>query len=317
MSATDATRTDTTVSGLELLAGRVDRAVAATAGLDEHARAAAVELREALEAFHREALVTIVRTLREDDRGRELLFGLVDDPTVHALFALHGIIRTNPLQRAEEALTAVRPYLQGHGGDVELLGLDGGVAQVRLLGSCNGCSMSSQTLKNAVEVALVEGVPEIAGIEVVDDAPDETLIDPASLFRRPGDDPAARTTAPTAGSAATASAAAGTEPATAGWVRGPGLLELGETGVVRVDHGDTSFVVVQDGGVVAAYRNACGHLGLDLDDASVAGGRIVCDHHGFQFDLATGAGLTQPGTALTAVPCRVEGVHVWLLPDPT
>lgn len=323
MSATETTTSSSTpaddvtveeVSTLELLAGRVDRAIAGVEGLPEDARATATELRESLEAFHREGLVTIVRSLREDDEGRRLLFDLVDDPLVHALFTLHRIIRTNPLQRAEEALASVRPYLESHGGDVELVGLDGGVARVRLLGSCNGCSMSSQTLKNAVEVALVDGVPEIGGIEVVEDAP-TTLIDPASLFRHPDGRDRGSLPPPTSAARPPGPADGPTE-AEGGWVRGPGLLEVGDPGIARADVDGASFVVVQDGGVVRAYRNQCGHLALPLDDAHVGGGRLACDHHGFQFDVATGVGLTQPGTGLEPVPCRVEGVHVWLLPDP-
>ena len=61
MSATETTTSSSTpaddvtveeVSTLELLAGRVDRAIAGVEGLPEDARATATELRESLEAFH-------------------------------------------------------------------------------------------------------------------------------------------------------------------------------------------------------------------------------------------------------------------------
>ena len=35
-----------------------------------------------------------------------------------------------------EALDSVRPYMESHGGDVELLGIEDGVARLRLEGSC-------------------------------------------------------------------------------------------------------------------------------------------------------------------------------------
>ena len=119
----------------EALATAVDAAAGAVAGLDEPARSAATDLRMAIEAFHRPALVHIVRTLRDDPRGKELLFDLVDDPNVRAVLGLHGIIRADPATRARRALDAVRPYLQSHGGDVELVRVEGGTAYVRLHGS--------------------------------------------------------------------------------------------------------------------------------------------------------------------------------------
>ncbi|TVR36244.1 MAG: hypothetical protein EA388_04520 [Nitriliruptor sp.] len=304
----------TDTSPVELLAGRVDRAVSAAMQLDQTARDIAIEVKDATEAFHREALVTIVQRLKADPRGKELLFELVDDEGVYGLLTLHGIVRTPPLVRAEQALASVRPYLESHGGDVELVDIDDGVAKVRLLGSCNGCSMSSQTLTNAVQTALVDNVPEIAGIEVVPTEAEPALIAPESLFRRPDSD-AVTNGAPTSTQGATA--AAEHDPAASGrdgWVRGPALLELPDPGLVRTDIDGDSFIVVHDGGVITAFRNECGHLGLELDDAEVGRGRVVCDHHGFQFDVMTGAGLTDPDAGLDPIPSRVEGVHVWLRP---
>lgn len=81
----------------EDLARRVDEAARAVANLDEPARRAAHELRAAIEAAHRDALITIVRRLRAEPGGRGVLFELVDDPLVRMLFSLHGIIRPDPV----------------------------------------------------------------------------------------------------------------------------------------------------------------------------------------------------------------------------
>jgi hypothetical protein len=80
----------------EALAKAVDDAAAEVAALEGTPRKVAEELRTAVEAAHRAGLVTIVRALRADDAGRELLFALVDDPLIRMLFSLHGIIRTDP-----------------------------------------------------------------------------------------------------------------------------------------------------------------------------------------------------------------------------
>jgi Fe-S cluster biogenesis protein NfuA len=65
----------------------------------------------------------------------------------------------------EKALDKVRVALQAHGGDVELVGIDGNVVRVKLTGACIGCPFSMMTLKNGVERALKEEIPEIERVE--------------------------------------------------------------------------------------------------------------------------------------------------------
>ena len=60
----------------------------------------------------------------------------------------------------------MRPYLESHGGNVELLGLEDGVARIRLEGSCNGCPASAATLELAIKQALDEAAPDLLGLEV-------------------------------------------------------------------------------------------------------------------------------------------------------
>ena len=105
----------------EELAQRVDDAVAALADLDPSARKTAEELQAAIEGVHRAGLVTIVRRLREQDATRAALLELVDDPAVHLLLSLHGIIRPDPVTHAAQVLDSVRPQLHSHGGDVSLV----------------------------------------------------------------------------------------------------------------------------------------------------------------------------------------------------
>ena len=67
-------------------------------------------------------------------------------------------------KRVEAALEEVRPALQMDGGDVELVGVDGGVVSVRLLGACGGCPMATMTLVGFVEERLRQRVPEIRSV---------------------------------------------------------------------------------------------------------------------------------------------------------
>ncbi|MCR4402566.1 MAG: NifU family protein [Firmicutes bacterium] len=70
-------------------------------------------------------------------------------------------------ERIEKALEKIRFALRAHGGDVELVSVDDGVVKVRLTGACVGCPMSAMTLRNGVERALKEEVPEVKRVEAV------------------------------------------------------------------------------------------------------------------------------------------------------
>ena len=70
-------------------------------------------------------------------------------------------------ERVQEVLDKVRPALQADGGDVELVGVDGGVGKVRLTGACKGCPMSQMTLTHSVERVLKAEVPEVERVEAV------------------------------------------------------------------------------------------------------------------------------------------------------
>ena len=65
-------------------------------------------------------------------------------------------------EKVQAILNDVRPALQADGGDVELIDVDDqGIVKVRLQGACSGCPMASMTLKNGIERALKEAIPEV------------------------------------------------------------------------------------------------------------------------------------------------------------
>ncbi len=71
--------------------------------------------------------------------------------------------------RVKEVIDRIRPLLQGHGGDVELVGVDQetGVVSVRLQGACRGCPGATMTLKMGIERHLRENVPEVTEVVAV------------------------------------------------------------------------------------------------------------------------------------------------------
>lgn len=87
------------------------------------------------------------------------------DELVAHLLLLHGLHPVEVEQRVRDALAGVRPYLESHGGDVELLGVEGGVVRLRLEGSCDGCPASAMTLKLAIEEAVLAAAPDVERVE--------------------------------------------------------------------------------------------------------------------------------------------------------
>jgi Fe-S cluster biogenesis protein NfuA len=107
-----------------------------------------------------------------DESGPAMSDALVGDDLLASLLLVHGLHPDSLETRVERALEQVRPLLGGHGGDVELLEIDGraGTVHLRLLGSCDGCPSSGITLQTAVERAITEAAPEIVVIDVDDPA---------------------------------------------------------------------------------------------------------------------------------------------------
>ena len=70
--------------------------------------------------------------------------------------------------RVEFVLDHIRPSLQADGGDLELVEItEEGIVRVRLMGACNGCALSTLTIKNGVEHILKDHVPEVLRVEAV------------------------------------------------------------------------------------------------------------------------------------------------------
>lgn len=71
-------------------------------------------------------------------------------------------------KKVQNALQQVRPYLQQDGGDVEYVDMTNeGVVMVRLQGHCGSCPHAMMTLKQGIEVALKEAIPEVKSVERV------------------------------------------------------------------------------------------------------------------------------------------------------
>ena len=73
----------------------------------------------------------------------------------------------------------IRPAVQEDGGDIRYVefNVDTGIVMVQLAGSCVGCPSSSVTLKNGVENMLMHYIPEVTGVEALEEENEEEAVE--------------------------------------------------------------------------------------------------------------------------------------------
>jgi len=80
------------------------------------------------------------------------------------------VIHNDPmlLQRIESTLDSLRPYLEADNGNVSLVEVtEDMIVKLELQGACSSCSMSQMTLKAGIEQSLLKAIPELKGVEAV------------------------------------------------------------------------------------------------------------------------------------------------------
>jgi nitrite reductase/ring-hydroxylating ferredoxin subunit/Fe-S cluster biogenesis protein NfuA len=273
----------------EDLANELDVAIAAVDSLPEPARTKAKNATEALERFFSEAVAQQVRILRDQvEGGSAALAALAADPLVRTLFLATGVLRPGPTERAERALDLVRPYVRSHWGEVELVRVEPPVAYLRFKGACDGCVGSLSSLEDVVGQAILAAVAEVERIEVMDAAAvvgDRDAPVAMSATRRHG----------------------GT------WLEGPRFEDVPAPGVLAWRAGERNLLIVSHQGSVSCFENACAHLGMPLDRATVGSdGTLRCPWHGFTYDARTGESLNLPGVQLLSYEARVTAGRVMI-----
>ena len=105
---------------------------------DPAARELATEVLGALLDLYGEGLGRIVEVLAAHDGDGALAEQLANDELVAHLLLLHGLHPVPVEERVRGALAEVLPYLESHGGAVELVAVEDGIARVRLRGQLLG-----------------------------------------------------------------------------------------------------------------------------------------------------------------------------------
>ena len=73
-------------------------------------------------------------------------------------------------EKVVQFIEEIRPLIQGHGGDVEFVSLEGNTVNLRLHGACHACPHAMMTLKNGIEAEMRERLSPDLTVERVMDA---------------------------------------------------------------------------------------------------------------------------------------------------
>jgi Fe-S cluster biogenesis protein NfuA/nitrite reductase/ring-hydroxylating ferredoxin subunit len=169
---------------------------------------------------------------------------------------IHDLYPVPLEERVMSALDTIRPYMESHGGNVELLGVEDGVAKLRLQGSCKSCRASSSTLELAVRQALQEAAPDLLGMDVegiVEEEEEEVTGIPL----------------PTLNGAPS-------------WH----ILDISAPEFMSATAVDgMSLVVANVDGTLLAYRNQCASCDAELSDGTLDRGALACPSCGRSYFL--------------------------------
>jgi Fe-S cluster biogenesis protein NfuA/nitrite reductase/ring-hydroxylating ferredoxin subunit len=261
-------------------------------------RELAEELVSALVQMYGIGLDRIMEALMGAGEGGErIAVGLTDDPLVATLLLIHDLHPIPLSERVQAALDSVRPYMESHGGGVELLGLENGVARIFLRGSCSDCSASSVTLELAIKQALEEAAPDLAGLEVEGVAPQ--TVNGVGL-------PMVTGSAPSTGMELPVVMSDGPAP-TPSWYEVVSVGELSDGTAVPVAVAGVELMIANVAGTLLAYRDVCASCGGTIHDGSLDSGALACRHCRRSFFLPrAGRSLDDDGLQLEPVPLLRE-----------
>jgi len=251
-------------------------------------------------------LATLVETLeREGDDRALMLLQLIDAvhrpgieriaagelaaPTAVALLAMYGLGPVDQRVEAEEALDEIRPYIESHGGELELVDVADGVVSVRMSGACNGCAASAMTLKRGIEEKLRERLDWFEEVLAVQPAADEphAEIGGVSLPLLHIEPLPKRTDGDGAGSGQLLQIKSLRRPV---FVEAGAFDELAPGTMKAVDVNGSSVVVLNIAGEPYAFANVCPAAGgrLPLDGGRLTGSVLVCPWHNCAYDARSG-----------------------------
>jgi len=259
---------------------------------DASARATATETVQLLLDLYGEGLGRMMDSVYELG-GAPMLESLADDELVSHLMLLHGLHPIALETRVLRALQDVRPYLESHGGNVELVRIEDATAYLRMEGSCKGCPASAMTLKLAIEKAILTAAPELARIEAEGAA----------------DEPAPRNVTFIAGPTSRDKLQPSEQSTqSSSWAVAGGLPQLAGGGLLLKEISGESVLFIKLAGDYYAYQPLCPGCGESLENGVLEEVQLSCRSCGRRYDVRrAGRCLDTPQLYLEPIPLLVSG----------
>lgn len=129
---------------------------------DTGSRTQTIDLLQLLLQVYGEGLARMMDIVAQ--RHADLLHELAQDDVVAHLLLLHDLHPLPVETRVALGLEEVRPVLQSQGGRVEFVGLEGGVARIRLHESCSGSPAATMALKQTIADVIQKVAPDLEGV---------------------------------------------------------------------------------------------------------------------------------------------------------
>lgn len=70
----------------------------------------------------------------------------------------------NEKEKIISVIDQLRPFLINDGGNIEFVKYEDGIVYIRMMGACADCMMIDATLKDGIESAIKEEVPNVKGV---------------------------------------------------------------------------------------------------------------------------------------------------------
>jgi Fe-S cluster biogenesis protein NfuA/nitrite reductase/ring-hydroxylating ferredoxin subunit len=262
---------------------------------DPNARSKAAEVVGILLELYGEGLARVMEVVAQGEESEGIFEAFAEDELVSHLLLLHGLHPLDVQTRVVRALEEVRPYMQSHGGNVELLGIEGGVARLRMEGSCDGCPSSTITLKLAIEEAVLKAAPDLERIEA------EGVAEP----------PLKPTTTFVAGPTLRKKEKKRPEEDGASWTVVGGLPQLSGGGMLLKEISGEPVLFLKLGDDFYAYRHLCPGCRESLEEGSLKEAELICSGCGHRYDVRrAGRCLDAPQLHLEPIPLLVSEVAV-------
>lgn len=185
--------------------------------------------------------------------AKDIYNNLIADSFISGLLLIHDLHPLDLNTRLHAALEKVKPYMDSHGGSVEIVSLENGVARLKLSGHCKGCPSSASTLQLGIKEAIEENCPDLLGLEVegVVSGGKDAELKPLSFN---------------------------------GWhrIEQEGFLHNGDMKMMELS--GIPLFICRVNNKMYAYRNLCPACGLTFNNGKLENSQISC-HMGHRFNI--------------------------------